>query len=162
MGALSLNADGLLPAGIHVLTVEEVEELFVHGCGDEVARSKIFRRWVLHTNVLRSVVPISHQWIDGSFVTDKQVPGDIDVVSFVSGSDYDALTSGPRDFMKELVSGGETRKTWGVDSYMVATYAPGSPLSGASGRLTSYWQGMWESVRDDSSKRKGFVEVRYE
>ena len=73
----SLTAAGLLPAGIHHATLHEVEVAF--GSQTE-ARSRLyagleaFLEWVKTFQLFTSIV------IDGSFVTDKPDPGDIDAV----------------------------------------------------------------------------------
>jgi len=160
MGVLTLNSAGLLDPGIHGMTVDEVAELFVDGTGDHDARRRIFRRWVRHSESLRSLLPVERQWVDGSFVTDKAVPGDIDVVSFVNGPALDALLPATRALVEALVSGPLTKATWGVDSYLVPVYPPGHPAAVVTRRGLAAWEKQWSGVRGSTTK-KGFVEVKY-
>lgn len=71
-----LNDFGLLPAGIHDCAVAEVQENFCGGPAREAAWASFqgFLGWV---STMPSPVSI---FVDGSFVTDKPVPGDVDVI----------------------------------------------------------------------------------
>lgn len=159
MGALTLQPDGLLPSGIHPLTPEELRELFVENTGDRATRDRIYRRWHRHRASLASMVTVTHQWIDGSYVTDKAKPGDIDVVNFVTAESYDGLAPSLRDIVDSLTAGPDTRNQWGVDSYVVFTYPDGHPLETANGTQIDYWHTFWSSVRGRDDIDKGFVEV---
>jgi hypothetical protein len=73
----SLTTAGLLPAGIHLATLQEVEIAF--GSQTEMrARLYVklgsFLEWVRSFQLFTSIV------IDGSFVSDKPDPGDIDAI----------------------------------------------------------------------------------
>ena len=159
MGIPILNADGLLPPGIHRLTVDEFEAMFVDGMNDTEHRRRIFKRWRLHRAHLQNLVPISHQWIDGSFVTAKPKPADIDVVTFFDGSDFDVLPPMEKDMFQGLLDGSSTRARWTVDSYGVARMSGSDAERRAYDIATGYWKKQWSSVRDQPALRKGFVEV---
>src|SRR3954452_15377682 len=87
----ALDADGLLPPGRHTASVAEVKAAFVDPFGGSASRMAIFTGWRMHRESLQNVVPGMYQWIDGSFVTSKLDPGDIDVVTFIDGVQYDAM-----------------------------------------------------------------------
>jgi hypothetical protein len=69
-----LDADGALPAGIHVATWDEVVQAF----GGTTHRSELLAGLldVLH-DLQRAGCRTAY--LDGSFVTDKEVPGDYDL-----------------------------------------------------------------------------------
>lgn len=66
---------GLLPPGSDDATFDEVEAVF----GATYKRRKILAglRWVVERLRAEGVIDI---YVDGSFVTDKERPGDVDVV----------------------------------------------------------------------------------
>lgn len=81
-----LNADGLLPYGIHPATLEEVTERFG---GNERRRGLL--KGLREALTLLRAAGCRRVFIDGSFVTSKQHPNDIDVCWDISGVDPDAL-----------------------------------------------------------------------
>ena len=78
-----------------------------------------------YTNQIRDALPAGAaltQWIDGSFVTGKQNPNDIDLVTFVDFAlyeQYEPFFDGLRQLRYE-------RKT-SVDGYFVKTYPVSHP-----------------------------------
>jgi len=80
------TARGLLPRGMHPATLEEVLERF----GGNERRNQLLTGLIealrlLHAAGCRCV------YIDGSFVTAKELPNDIDVCWDIEGVDADAL-----------------------------------------------------------------------
>ncbi|MBC7909669.1 MAG: hypothetical protein H7Y30_04160 [Pyrinomonadaceae bacterium] len=70
------TSHGILPLGIHDCDINEVETIFVYNN----QRRSI---WTGFTSFLRIVRPIPEfdlVYIDGSFITDKQSPRDVDIV----------------------------------------------------------------------------------
>lgn len=74
------NEYGLLPEGLHDCRLDEIEERLgfneyrqslIEGLGDAI-------RW------LSTMPPIECLIVDGSFVTNKERPGDIDVVAMIT------------------------------------------------------------------------------
>ncbi|MGH9769088.1 MAG: DUF6932 family protein [Blastocatellia bacterium] len=81
-----LNEDGLLPEGIHDCTLDEI--------GARFGRFQVTERRIQLFGKLRALVDEERQAglaveliVDGSFVTDKPEPGDIDLV-IVLPADY--------------------------------------------------------------------------
>jgi len=70
-----LNAEGLLPVGIHQATLIEVKEIF----GDSSERRMFLMKSLIIALSNLYMAGAVNVWIDGSFVTVKEIPGDIDV-----------------------------------------------------------------------------------
>lgn len=70
--------NGALPPGVHMTTLDEVEDRFAGPSASYVRRERMrdLKRVVEHLLDLG----VSHIWIDGSFVTKKPRPRDVDVV----------------------------------------------------------------------------------
>ena len=76
------DEDGLLPGGIHEATWEELEAR----CGGNAARERLLVGLLAALRALRTAgCPTA--WIDGSFVTTKEVPGDFDGCWDMTGVD---------------------------------------------------------------------------
>lgn len=77
MAIPSLTADGLLPLGVHEATLEEIGQAFGLRTGRRV---ELFRKLTEFLALARSFGVFHALIVDGSFVTDKDDPGDIDAV----------------------------------------------------------------------------------
>lgn len=153
-----LGANGLLPTGLIQVTADQVHEHFVAHFDTSKSRQRLFDQWMLHRAAITSIVPIQRQWLDGSFVTSKVNPGDIDVVTFVDGESVDALSDAQIALLGDLTDGHATRDRWGVDSFLVATYPEDHPERALSRKAEGSWRRLWTSVKG-SSLTKGFLEV---
>ncbi|HJQ32857.1 MAG TPA: hypothetical protein VJ866_11785 [Pyrinomonadaceae bacterium] len=82
----AFTAYGLLPQGIHSATMEEVFKRF----GGNERREQLLRGLVESLRLLRTA-GCRRVYINGSFVTAKESPNDIDVCWDIEGVDADAL-----------------------------------------------------------------------
>lgn len=80
------TAGGLLPQGVHPATLEEVRERF----GGNERRLQLLRGLNEALHLLKSA-GCRRIYINGSFVTAKERPNDIDVCWDINGVDADAL-----------------------------------------------------------------------
>ena len=102
-----LGTDGLLAPGRHTVTAAEFKATFVEGFPDSSTRAALYTRWLRHRAAILGHVPILSQWIDGSFVTNKDDPGDIDVVTIMNESDFIALAPVAQSMLASLLAGKE-------------------------------------------------------
>ena len=70
----NLEANGELPVGIHIATVEEVEDRF----GKTNDRRKLLMNGLKNALEQFEKVEVKKVFVDGSFTTDKDEPNDID------------------------------------------------------------------------------------
>jgi hypothetical protein len=121
-----LNTDGYLPPGIHAATLREIEARF--GRDSELRRVQMESlRWLVKLAWLAGVKRIV---VNGSFVTDKLEPNDVDCVLLVESgfpSDDTAaaeLLGGLPFVNMEVVDGDAfehfTQKTFATDRDLVA------------------------------------------
>jgi len=91
---------GLLPVGIHSATLSEIEQAF--GLANE-ARIELFKNLRIFCDELGVFgTLIKAIFVDGSFVTSKPVPGDIDLVVVHDEGDFLALDEHPNaEFLYE-------------------------------------------------------------
>jgi hypothetical protein len=92
---------GILPTGIHDCDLSEVESVFVYNN----RRQFIWQSLTSYFSQIKSVSDIDIICIDGSFVTDKENPKDVDIV--VEFSSYgrlrDLSMSMPNLFMRPIL-----------------------------------------------------------
>lgn len=80
------TADGLLPQGLHPATLEEVLERF----GGNERREQLLTGLVEALGLLRAA-GCRRVYVNGSFVTSKERPNDIDACWDIDGVDADTL-----------------------------------------------------------------------
>ncbi len=118
-------------------------------------RRTILRGLIRYRAELRkNGIAAGFQWLDGSFVEDKAIPGDVDVVTFASPPA--ALTPAIRD----LFSPPKTKATFKCDAYFVDLKAnPEAIITWTTywyrvfshRRVTSEWKGMLVSRLEDAN-----------
>lgn len=77
----SFTEQGILPPGVHVCTFVEAEQLL---CSNE-RRIEIWAGLQGFVDWAEALPPPTAILIDGSYVTDKPLPGDVDVIVDISG-----------------------------------------------------------------------------
>lgn len=167
MAALTINADGLLPVGVHAATLADVETAFVKGAPFEPERQLIFDALKVYASQVWQRFPDAKLWIDGGFITLKAwaAPKDVDIAVVVPDpGDYDPdgtvddwpLWTRMRVSVEGSSVGAIRMQPMGglVDGFFVAGNKPGS---------LRYWQALWQRLRlpdqPDQPDAKGFVEV---
>lgn len=151
--------DGMLPPGRLRVTVDELREHFVDAFPDSSTRGLLFHRWLQYREVLVGLVPLKSQWIDGSFVTSKRDPGDIDLVNVFDGPELDQVPPERRAIASMMLKGSYTRAIWGVDAYVFAIYPDGDQRQAAALSARGYWDWWLGRVRGDENVVKGYLEV---
>ena len=82
---LTFNHSGLLvPDNKISSSIEELNNEFVLKIPSQ-RREEIFKAYVKYSEDFKKVCNLHelHQWINGSFVTKKNNPGDIDLITFI-------------------------------------------------------------------------------
>ena len=143
----TLNADGLLPAGLHDCSLVELQARFGNFQGTDRRPRLLDRLRELVVALQRSGL-FEALLVDGSFVTDKAAPNDVDLIAVLRpGHDFE------RDLpMSEyaLVSCAMLRRRFGFD-VMVAE-------SGSA--LYETYVEFFSRVREAPDLRKGILRLR--
>jgi hypothetical protein len=153
----------ILPTGIHDATVEEVESVFVNGFTVNERRRTIFNGWVTFRNLVRSLVQVDEEYIDGGFVTEKPTPKDVDVSFWISADNIAAMDQARQKILHNLMA--TSRDSYRVDAYIVPHCPPGHPAE-AHFRYMLWTEDNWSRCRDKrgilhppSGPRKGYVRL---
>ena len=93
----ALDLHGFLPNGVHICTIEEIENTF---CWNE-HRSKIWRGGLKFLSKLITRDMDFPIYVDGSFITDKKLPGDVDIVLDLTQADDFKQFLGVKMFQSE-------------------------------------------------------------
>jgi hypothetical protein len=80
------------------------------------------------------------QWVDGSFVTKKPLPRDIDMITFVDSKAH-KLKNSRLQFLKEKY------KYYGIDAYFEASYPENHPFYPKYLYQHDYWFKLYSSTK---------------
>jgi hypothetical protein len=153
------NRGYLTPYKVIPSTVKEMREYFVENIRSET-RKEIFEKYLRYSDDLKDVlggIPLK-QWVNGSFVTMKRSPKDIDLVTFIDHYAVNKIGNKIDNF-RSIGS----RKTYGVDAYVMEIY----PNESSFHRLMKYdlleWENLFINNRpvDGLYAKKGFLEIIY-
>ena len=97
-------------------------------------------------------------WVDGSFLTEKIDPNDVDVVVKCAGEFYDSGTHEQRDALWWVID--NQKATLRCDSYAPFEYPSGHPLHEDGQWWKAYWHTKWGFTRDEDPK--GIVVVVFD
>lgn len=141
----------LLLPGIHTLTMEQIKELAVTPFLGDARRALLFasfQQWVqkLQFYQVRAIL-----WINGSFVTSKFAPNDIDCIMW-SPTTGGTLTEDQWREVRALTNREMARKKFNLDFY-IENPAPTEKL-----HRQAYFRGMFGFQHDEKTP-KGFVEL---
>jgi hypothetical protein len=145
-----------LPPGRHAATTAEIEAALVDAFPASARRRPLFEQWRTLNAAIEHFVAIREQWLDGSYVTTKLDPRDVDVVSIVNGSELEGLDAVEEMLLVGLVSGHASRDLHGCDSFLVAEYPPGHPARPTYEAARRYWDDLFRMHRDGNPK--GYVQ----
>ena len=85
---VELNNNGVLEPGLHKITFGEFYETFVEKFPSSQRRKEIFDSLFELVKSLTTEYEIYEVWVDGSFVTEKINPNDIDIIIFLEVSSF--------------------------------------------------------------------------
>lgn len=155
------RADGCLPIGAHETTPAEVEQRLVQVFAGSVTRRGLHDDWRRRRELIFEIVPLEKEWVDGSFVTLKRNPGDVDVISFIQGEAIEALSIEDRKALgAHFNSRLRSKLLFGCDGFLVPIRPPGHPERGNYELMSAHWDRWWSHDRD--GVEKGYLDVRGE
>lgn len=148
--------DGWLPSGRYASSVDEIKAAYVDRFLLSLTRQRIYERWVARRRDILRVIPIVSEWVDGSFIGPDRDPTDVDVVTFVLGSDVDALDETDRRNLDGMNSF-RSRFAPLCDARIVEIRPDGHNERNAYLRSRGYWDEEW--ARHYELPPKGYLEV---
>jgi hypothetical protein len=142
----ALNPDGLLPGGIHDCTLDELKVGFGSFQGND-RRPRLFAGLEIFLAEVRAAGLVRSILVDGSFVTSKADPNDIDLVVVVSSGHDFAADLLPSQY--NLLSKFRVRKRFGFDMVAVREDTTGFDEAAA----------FFQQVRNRPHLRKGILRL---
>ena len=79
----------LQPAERILTTVDELKGSFVDAFEESETREQIFEQYLIFNEAFgREITPNFTQWLDGSFVSNKNNPNDLDILILLNATDF--------------------------------------------------------------------------
>ncbi|WP_266362937.1 DUF6932 family protein [Tellurirhabdus rosea] len=145
----------LLPYEPILADLETFEQEFVAAFPASASRRELFLHYCAYVQELKQWLPGGFtQWIDGSFVTRKLNPKDIDVVTFVPYNQYTQHEPIINELRQQRIS----RKKQ-IDGYFVKTFPENHRLHHLYVLDRADWLFQFSGTRDN--RNKGFIVIRY-
>jgi hypothetical protein len=149
---MDFNADGYIAPGFHDLDADALEEHFVTAFPASSTRAGIFSGFTKHVDEVSFLGPAFMEFLDGSFTSNKNDPGDIDLVGFADMYEVDALAPEQQAKLKALFAGPATKLTHSCDAYFLATVNENHPHFNMFRAQRKYWMGEFGYDREDRPK----------
>lgn len=147
----------IFPLGFHDLTLDGLEQVCVDSFSLSVSRRPIMDGLREFVKTLTDAGQAGKLWVDGSFLTEKIDPDDVDVVLPCDGQSYN---SGPPEYRKmvDWVIANQ-KATLKCDSYVFFEYPQGAPLHVEGEWWRVYWHAKWGFSREEDPK--GIVVISF-
>jgi hypothetical protein len=133
--------DGYLPEGLHIATEAEITFRFGTATPRRRRLALRLRRWI----ELSRTVAAKRLFVDGSFVTAKPDPNDVDAVVWLGDDFLDRVSRGDQEAV-EL-------------EMMLVTRQPEEIFAAEDRRDWDDWVEFFSRTREADERRKGVVEV---
>lgn len=157
---MTFNSKGYLEPGLHPMDLDEIEKEFVTPFPHSSTRVLVMEGFRRHAEELQAIVAEYIQYLDGSFVSNKNDPGDVDLVCFIDGDVVDALPADLQSRLRSLLSGPQTRATHQCDAYFCLSYPETHPNFSVYRAQRKYWMGEFGYDRADVPKGIVVVEQK--
>jgi hypothetical protein len=150
----------LSPYTVNPTTFDNFESLLVESFPSSSSRHQIFEGYKRYVGQLTDILGSEfYQWVDGSFVTDKMNPNDIDVVTFV---DADLFVKCEKKLLHLIAP--ESKLLYKVDAAFVGVYPLNHKLRMVTDWDIAFWKDFYGNTRPDTHKKqmpKGFIQLNF-
>ncbi len=162
MTALTFDIRGnLTPYQPIEVTVALFRETFVESFEATSTRHGLWRGFEKFVADFREQISESFQlWVDGSFVTIRRNPKDIDLVILL---DADIYLNHQNRLDQHFLSA-QGKKSYGVDAYLIKLYPVGEKENVFTRSDTAYWRDWFGRTRRNRAKKrypKGFIQLNF-
>ncbi|MEL6721167.1 MAG: hypothetical protein AAFP82_20870, partial [Bacteroidota bacterium] len=145
---MELNFDirgNLRPYDIIEISLEEFKAVFVDSFDEDSKRHAIFEKYLTYMEDFQKIIKGDfYQWIDGSFVTTKYNPKDIDLVTVIHHADYGSN----KELITQKFTYPNAQKIYEVDAYVVDALPQNHPNYEAFTKADLlYWENLFSKTR---------------
>jgi len=151
----------LKPYKVIEVDIDSIKSNFVDAFPNSSTRNYLFENYLRYVYRFQDeVFPFFEQWINGSFVSQKENPKDIDLVTFL---DYSVFEKRGDKILDKFWA--FSLEEEGIDSYLVKEYPPKHQLFSKFLRQKEIWIRRYGTSRPDVQDKispKGFLKIIFE
>jgi hypothetical protein len=160
MQTLTFDANGYItPSEKITVDLETLQYYFVDNFPESETRKDLFDNYLRYLDAfVKEITPNFTQWINGSFVTQKENPKDIDFVTFVDADLYSQK--------EKLIEKYWTTETYdiGLDAYFLNIYSIDAIEYSQYIIYREEWLARFKRTRKNdfgNHLKKGFLEIKH-
>lgn len=143
----------LLQPGMHSLTLAQLHDLAVAPFEEDVKRLELFQKLSVWAEAVQAAGIRGQLWVDGSFLTEKDEPGDIDCILWSPRwEDPSFNTPDSNAQLSRLFDHAHAEAIYGLDFYLEM------PTPDQIFHREAYWRGILGFCHDRVTA-KGFAEI---
>lgn len=135
---------------------------FVDDFPESDTRQLLFENYLRYNEDLQQALECNYyQYVNGSFVTEKRNPQDIDLVSFVSSD----MLLGKEQILEEKFLARNAMTEYKMDAYLVVLYPNAHPFYSRTVSDIAYWNHWFGFSKFDHKRKrssKGFLLVNFD
>lgn len=139
-------------SGIHAMTLEMIGATFVDPDAADTSRLRLFSLFDQWVHRLRQLNITGTIWLDGSFVTRKPAPQDMDCVLWYPAF-VEPISEAGKIEARSLTDRDTAKAQFGIDLYIE------QPEYGKRMAREAYWRGLF-GYQHDGRRANGFVELK--
>jgi hypothetical protein len=138
-------------------SLREIHERFVVQVHGSVERPRIWDGWMRHRTELESVGVQYTTLVNGSFLTAKQEPGDVDLCILLDAGEVNRLGLQEQNQLLPLLSGPACKPDFLCDVYSIIVHPFGDPRFPLTLERFAYWTRVFGI--DRQGRQKSFLLV---
>jgi len=142
----------LLQPGVHAMTIVQLHALAVAPFPLDLRRAELHRKFTTWAGTLHSTGVAGTLWVDGSFLTEKGGPDDIDCVLWNPGWANPPIAPTANALVQKILEKAHAKSQFGIDLYIENT-TPTNVF-----HREAYWKGVFGFAHDRITA-KGFAEI---
>lgn len=151
----------LKPSGKTQIDLIALQAGFVQPFDIDSNRKELFEGYLRYNQDLKRLIGNQQykQWVNGSFISTKLNPKDIDLISLIEYQIIDQHEAKLNQFIKQ-----EGQKAYGVDGYIVRVYPKDHPHYIRTQSDLAYWEHWFSNSRKSRNRQrypKGFIELNF-
>lgn len=149
----------LLPAGLHPMDIESLRTLCVDGFTTESSRGRLMHNLELVLSQATACGISMEAWIDGSFLTEKINPQDVDLVFRIARSDWSSASAVSKANFTTLLNS-NLKELYSCDCYFFPDESTG-PAHDDSEWTRAYWIRQFGFSRSQEPKGMAVINIPY-
>lgn len=147
----------ILPIGLHIVSLEDLEEICVRRFTGSTTRNQLMTGLRYVVERLMGCGITADIWINGSFLTEKQNPNDVDMVLRIPIQIIDNGTHEQRELVDWV--GSNLKRDHYCDSYVYVVYPEGHQCATYSVYMDAYWIRQFGFSRGQQTKGIAVLEI---